>query len=813
MNKSKYLRIDSNTSISKDRGSIANYASSLITKSKTAIISFRIATINSRSFIQTPFLRLFGFTPKVAALGVATSSKILLLLLLISNMLYADNNGTMGDGNNLEFEAQTNKLENSIFTKDDYIVTTNTCKFSCRSVKSDYVATITDIDANSGTTICEVKNKYGTKLKVNANQINTKCREDANAYYNGDLVSGNIYNDFKESTYDSSKITFSRFLASLATLDPEIIDFNNTSLSGILTLKDPNAVYGTRAVVNNASWASLAGKQENIELISSADSINKANLGYYANLFSDMQKVYSFLQNFLFVIIGAFFLFKLGSVKLLDYLQNYQTDSKDYLKKFAIPIVSVAVFFAPIPESSGMNTTIVQNLIRYFTQTSISIADRASAVGTNTYLRYLYNSVGFQAMEGELMIKNQLTQAMAQEAQYKSVIEFCKEAYPHKLAYGGDKYLNDIDSSNSFDLNAKASIIDENACSKVQYKYLAIQKQRRQLDNYVNTINNNWQNNSELNTLLTKVNTEINSRQSELGWANALIIPSTALMIDILSIVDTSKDKLEKTEDNNNKIITESKQNSDKNAFAWSGEKVAYLLGGTPYFMLPGAGGIYNFIKENASDFSAFLGYGIGSFLPAVGNAAGWVVGKILGYFFDSPLAYVITWTIMKMILGFLPLLTAMICGIIVFIGFIVDLAFYFYISPFVVAYSLTQKNTHKIVEFLVKGLQLFFKPIVLVILIFFALAMNHLVNDVFIGFATIQFASLSAINNEFWTAIALGLIQSTIEILGIIASIIITWRIIINGVSIVYEHIGLKDTNSTISDLTQKLEKYSVQV
>lgn len=77
MNKSKYLRINSNASIHKGRGSIANYVSNLITKSKTAIISFRIVTINSRSFIQTPFLRLFGFTPKVAALGVATSSKIL----------------------------------------------------------------------------------------------------------------------------------------------------------------------------------------------------------------------------------------------------------------------------------------------------------------------------------------------------------------------------------------------------------------------------------------------------------------------------------------------------------------------------------------------------------------------------------------------------------------------------------------------------------------------------------------------------------------------------------------------------------------
>lgn len=737
------------------------------------------------------------------------SIRILWLLLLIFNIVNADSN--------LEFQPQTNKLENNIFIKNDGVVTTDVCKFSCRSVQSDYIATITDIDASSGTTFCEVKNKYGVKLKVNANQVNTKCRADANSYYSGDLVSNKAINDFKEVTYDPNKITLSRFLTSLATLDKEVIDFNKTSLSGLLSLNKPDAIYGTRSVINNKGFfASIAGKEENVELISAADSINKANLAYYANLFFDMQKVYTFLQNFLFIMIGGFFIFKLGSNKLLDYLQNNQTESKDYLKKLAIPVISISVFFAPIPESSGMNTTIVQNMVRYFTQTSVSIADRASSIGANTYLKFLYSSVGFQALEGELMLRNQLIQANAQEAQYKSVIEFCKQAYPHKLVYGGEKFLNDIESSNSFDLNAKASLIDENACALIQNKYLTIQKQRRQLSDYVNTINNNWQGNSSLNNLLTKVNMEVNSRQSELGWVNALILPSTALMIDVLESVDESRDKLQSTESNNAKIIQEAEQNNKGNIYSIGGELVSSLLGGTPYFILPGAGGIYNFINEGIGNISIF---GLAKFFnisdgnkdsKSIKAMASITSGSKLG---AAPIAYYITWALMKKILEFLPLLTAMICGIIVFIGFIVDLAFYFYISPFVVAYSLTQRNAHKIIEFLIKGMQLFFKPILFVILIYFALAMNHLVNDVFMEFATIQFASLKSLNNEFYAAVAIGLIQNTIKILGVIASIYITWKIIIHGVGLVYDYIGLKDINSTTESLTQKLEKYSVQV
>jgi len=67
-------------------------------------------------------------------------------------------------------------------------------------------------------------------------------------------------------------------------------------------------------------------------------------------------------------------------------------------------------------------------------------------------------------------------------------------------------------------------------------------------------------------------------------------------------------------------------------------------------------------------------------------------------------------WMIQKM-----PILVSVIAGIVAFVGYIIELAKYFYISPFVVAFAMTTKKTHKIVDFMVTGLTIFFKPLLLV--------------------------------------------------------------------------------------------------
>ena len=85
----------------------------------------------------------------------------------------------------------------------------------------------------------------------------------------------------------------------------------------------------------------------------------------------------------------------IGTQKLLKYLENKGEGSggnQPYLHKFLIPILGVSFFFAPIPEGNlpNQSTTIVQNIIRYFTATGNQIADKAGSIGAKVYMQKLY---------------------------------------------------------------------------------------------------------------------------------------------------------------------------------------------------------------------------------------------------------------------------------------------------------------------------------------------------------------------------------------------------------------------------------------
>lgn len=791
-----------------------------------------------------------------------------LIILLFSTLAYCANTQqktqTSPSGSNpntaiKEHESErTSKLEQGgIFTKQDSIVTTSTCSFKCREVAAGYKATIIGIDSPSGTTQCEVFDAAGKSTGINANQTNTKCRDDANKKYQGRLSASSAQFTYNKGTFDGQKMTFAKFLGAMATLDGDYIDFKSTQTTGILKLNDPHAVYGTSSVASQtpfmASFKNLFGGffgsgEINAELLSATDSLNKANLGYYANLFMDLKIVYSYLQNLLFILVGGFFLFKLGSVKIMNYLENDKKGESEYLKQFAIPVVSIAVFFAPIPEASGMNGTVIQNLIRYFTQQSISIADRASQVGVNTYLQYLYNSVGLQSTAGEKALRDDVESYKAQEAQYKSALEFCKTAYPQHLRFTGKTYNRDIglgkgwfsvsandgvvgnegvSAGDDFDLNQSSDVITGSACAEVEHKALSTQKLRKQSEKMVSTIQSNYKGNGKLQGLLNTINTEVNNRQEQLGWANAVIIPSTAALISALSLIEDGNQNMQDTEDNNEKIVEEAKQKSDKTLLSWSADKIGWLFSGTPYFLLPGANAIYEFGKNAAKEYGGAITAAMGAvsgyeaangpmaIVTTLGGAAGgYAAGKgLVKMGGDFVIAYVLMQKIFDLVLKYLPLIVAMVCGIIVFVGYLVDLAFYFYISPFVVAYAMTERSTSKIVEFLVSGLKLFFKPVLLVILIFFAIFLHTLINDTIIAFAKLQYATLYTINTGFWLGIVLRLVETLISIIAVIASIIIVWKTIMGGVGTIMEHIGLKDTNSTASWISQRLERYSMHI
>ncbi|MDR1285379.1 MAG: hypothetical protein LBJ88_04175 [Campylobacteraceae bacterium] len=163
-------------------------------------------------------------------------------------------------------------------------------------------------------------------------------------------------------------------------------------------------------------------------------------------------------------------------------------------------------------------------------------------------------------------------------------------------------------------------------------------------------------------------------------------------------------------------------------------------------------------------------------------------------------------WSITK-----IPIIVSVVAGIIAFIGYVIELAKYFYISPFVVVFALTTKKTHKIVDFLVTGLTIFFKPLLLVIFIFFSLFIHSLVQDIFLNYSLNQFSVLKhmAEGSELTEAV-LALLSAFLQIFGSLGAAYVMWKLILTGPSWAMKLVGVDGAqNDMISEaLSQRMDR-----
>jgi len=204
-------------------------------------------------------------------------------------------------------------------TVDDTI--NGACQPTCRAVKLPFATRIEGFNAKSGETFCSVGYKGGGGVpqaqNYHANTYNPNCVNATNTqieFGNGELLSEGVsYGDIAQVLHaHDNTITLSHFLASVATLDPEIIDMSATNRTGILTLKNPGTLYGTNIIDYNT----------NPRIVATSDAFNKANLGFFAGLFVNMSEIYGYVQNLLFVLIGMFFIGRIGFDKGLKVLEK-----------------------------------------------------------------------------------------------------------------------------------------------------------------------------------------------------------------------------------------------------------------------------------------------------------------------------------------------------------------------------------------------------------------------------------------------------------------------------------------------------------
>ena len=706
-----------------------------------------------------------------------------------------------------------------------------------------------------------------------------------------------------EISVDTDKVNLSHYLASLATLQ---------------NIK-PEQTAGTTLDYNfNLSIDDLDTKVDFVI----AQAINQANIEYFRELYYGMNEIYIHLQNLLFIVVGGFFLATLGGQKIQKYLENrgQSTGQKEpYLHKFFIPLLCAGVFYMPITESGGVNSTIIQNIIRYFTNEATTIADKASRIGLAKYTKKFdkEHNIRMQVEKPKQIIVDKQKLLYHNIKKYflptiGTELEKCKNQYSDDEKI---KFFDEIDErwlvqsakkelENSwFDIavnffkskfmtkEASYPTISLEACKYLvteQARYSTaleiLKKQGKEANseeevikdklNEQNKEANNKENKDRLENTSEKVFKILNNNETEYGWLNSLIAPASVMLLSLqedakATLKFNSKEDITKLLDNKKIAVMEAlDETADEDTIR--GRATNFILDKVVVFMLPGSKSIYDMVtkggivlkaaatvyvdyslqKSGATETEIWLSriiMGIGGFSQGVSKfsqgvskltkrvlgSEGGSLGSILSIPFDALssaadsienlvtiyLGLATVYFLYMDILEKLPLIIISMAGILAFITYFVSLCKYYYISPFVVAFALTTKRVDKIINFLMIGITIFFKPVLIVLFIYLALFLHGIVYELFIITSVSQFNSIMASSDEnsinFGTQLTIGVIKTLLQLFGSLGSCYIVWKTIMTGPDWVFKMLGLETsaTSEATQQLAGKLEQKAVVI
>lgn len=252
---------------------------------------------------------------------------------------------------------------------------------------------------------------------------------------------------------------------------------------------------------------------------------------------------------------------------------------------------------------------------------------------------------------------------------------------------------------------------------------------------------------------------------------------------------------------------------------------MGYIGGRMVYMMMPGAKSIQNFIYESfnmiytviksiisgtAGIFGGLTGMAFtGISLSWIGSALDFVLGGAIEIS-KVAFSYYATTILMEWTITMIPLLAISTACLVACIAYLVSLCKYFYISPFITAWAMATKKTDKIIDFLLAGIAIFFKPILIVLFVYLALFMQILVQDFFVFVSMEQFAAIESDWNNFHTNFIVGAIGGLIQIFGMLAASYVSWKLIVGGPSWALSLIGLdgKHDDMIIGQLESQLAK-----
>ena len=672
---------------------------------------------------------------------------------------------------------------------------TGTCKATCRGLIGDYKGIVVDFNPFLGVTKCNIIQEgwfEDTSSDFVADTRNQTCVDSTSQKVSESSLSsyGKKFDNNVTFTYNKQD-TLSKLFVGTLTLDDDIINIPASVGSNQLVLK------GGGDILDNATFKSLSN----------------ANLGFFVNLIYGFQKVYAYVQYFLFIFIGAFFLI----VYIWEMAVNKvgKTGEKEKMNKFVIPLVMVLLCFIPIPKENGITITPIQSTIQYFMQESNKLADRISVIGSESYIKKLYGMIGTNKISEEKELAERVLNLKAGITAYKTTYGDCQKRFDEYYQY----YKNFQSNNEELIKQAEEKSVKGNihysfqGCKKIETDLINSERELIEKEAALKGIKAAM--GGEVASMLAQLKADMEKKNNAYGWIYTAFLPSNAVVVENMSSLSNSVVQNNVKERN---LDLDTKYNLQSSNEYVDNTEDGGFLGSLAYFMLPGAFGTYQAIVQTEQGIAKSLKLAskatkVFEKIPFIGGLAG--AGSAALQTSMNIAAVALTTKIYSTILEYLPLAVGIVAGFIAIGTFLIELFKYFYVAPFMVAYSITKQRQNKIIDFFVDGIGLFLKPMLITISILIALVIYYLFAELFMGLTLLNFEFFGTLGNAFgmMNSLITATFTTMLHIIVSIATAFMMYQVIVNGAKAFLSLAGLQDKDTLSNSLAQRMDRQTFQV
>ncbi len=656
---------------------------------------------------------------------------------------------------------------------------------------------------------------YSQNTNQRNEQLNTDLKELENKYLGKNA-------EFSQVGNNKRYLTTASYLLACFSFNESIIDIKKSLTLNKVTLKPGYTIYPnnqvekvevTEVAKGFSSIASSIRKKvettyNDVVLESVTEFLNDNVILFLFDFRSNWNDIILEMKTFLFL---TFIPFSLGFLSLskitkkISKIHNFD----DVAEKGIMVVVLLFIFYftngntnkveLANGEERNINLSNFQKFSSNFFDKSMIYADKSANVFSKSYINFKRKSAGYLTDQEIVNILEDSTSAKRQQQFIDIFYEACKRdwnidevrnrfnittkkdviSFPNQQQF--NNFINESQSANNIEqfLNEGIAypIISLTGCYNLERENKELKNLIANNKTTLDSIKDTQQEQADRDQIKKIAKMQYYST-AEQGFLALPQVAVTNIVTDNLNMFGAgeSQDKLkaqsEKIKEENN--LDDGWDNLTKPLFS----NLAYM-------MVPGA----NAIKEFVSDGGSQLFEKIPFFGKFVGSLVG--TGVAVG--------------IMKYLVLYLPVVALSMASLMVIGWFFISVFIYFLVSPFIIVYALSQQQTDIIKDFLIRGVALAFKPILIILSVVVAVIAVDLFKDLSIILFETNFALLiDLIKTQDETLLSWFFIflRGVLEVGTSIIATVSAFYLVFNGAEMILGMFGFKQSGIDVKEV-----------